>query len=115
MVFVDTYGQGEGAVDSGGPTREFLTLLMKELLNSRFFFFCGAFVEEEPGTGCHWYVHDGTACISFLTTNVCVCMHLFIYGKSLKVRLKFFFRINFFIRLLCIGFYQSTGTSPLSK
>lgn len=30
-------GQGEGAVDNGGPTREFLALLMKELLNSLFF------------------------------------------------------------------------------
>lgn len=37
VVFVDTCGQGEGAVDLGGPTREFLTLLMKSLLNSRFF------------------------------------------------------------------------------
>lgn len=37
IVFVDTCGQGEGAVDNGGPTREFLTLLMKSVLNSRFF------------------------------------------------------------------------------
>ncbi|XP_052407890.1 uncharacterized protein DKFZp434B061-like [Carassius gibelio] len=37
VVFVDTCGQGEGAVDNGGPTREFLTLLMKELLSSRYF------------------------------------------------------------------------------
>ena len=37
VVFVDTVGQGEGAVDTGGPTREFLTLLMKALLRSGFF------------------------------------------------------------------------------
>ncbi|XP_049926216.1 G2/M phase-specific E3 ubiquitin-protein ligase-like isoform X2 [Epinephelus moara] len=37
VVFIDTCGQGEGSVDNGGPTREFLTLLMKALMSSRFF------------------------------------------------------------------------------
>lgn len=36
-VFIDTCGQGEGSVDNGAPTREFLTLLMKALISSRFF------------------------------------------------------------------------------
>ncbi|KAL7396073.1 hypothetical protein ABVT39_028191 [Epinephelus coioides] len=38
VVFIDTCGQGEGSVDNGGPTREFLTLLTKALISSRFFF-----------------------------------------------------------------------------
>ncbi|KAL7395269.1 hypothetical protein ABVT39_013512 [Epinephelus coioides] len=37
VVFIDTCGQGEGSVDNGGPTREFLTLLTKALISSRFF------------------------------------------------------------------------------
>ena len=37
VVFVDACGQGEGAVDTGGPKREFINLLMKALINSRFF------------------------------------------------------------------------------
>nr|XP_055049529.1 G2/M phase-specific E3 ubiquitin-protein ligase-like isoform X1 [Misgurnus anguillicaudatus] len=37
VVFVDTCGLGEGAVDNGGPTREFLTLVLRDLLNSHFF------------------------------------------------------------------------------
>ncbi|CAM4529177.1 unnamed protein product [Leuciscus chuanchicus] len=37
IVFVDSCGTGEGSVDTGGPTREFLRLLMKELLDSRYF------------------------------------------------------------------------------
>lgn len=39
VVFVDEDNVGEGAVDEGGPTREFLRLLMLELKNSQYF--CG--------------------------------------------------------------------------
>lgn len=35
VVFVDSCGTGEGAVDDGGPTREFVRLLMK--FNSKCF------------------------------------------------------------------------------
>ena len=31
VVFVDEEGQGEGAIDAGGPTREFCRLLMRQL------------------------------------------------------------------------------------
>ena len=38
VVFMDTLdGSREGSVDTGGPTREFLTLLMRAILASRFF------------------------------------------------------------------------------
>ena len=37
VVFVDSFGTGEGAVDDGGPTREFVRLLMNSVLNSKFF------------------------------------------------------------------------------
>ncbi|XP_077089882.1 G2/M phase-specific E3 ubiquitin-protein ligase-like [Siphateles boraxobius] len=37
VVFVDSCGSGEGSVDTGGPTREFLRLLMQELLDSKYF------------------------------------------------------------------------------
>lgn len=30
VMFVDDYGESEGAIDNGGPTREFLRLLLKE-------------------------------------------------------------------------------------
>ncbi|RXN25305.1 G2 M phase-specific E3 ubiquitin- ligase-like protein [Labeo rohita] len=39
VVFVDTENTGEGAVDDGGPTREFFRLMIAELKNSRYF--CG--------------------------------------------------------------------------
>jgi predicted nucleotidyltransferase len=32
VVFVDALGAVEGAIDSGGPTREFLRLLVKEVI-----------------------------------------------------------------------------------
>ena len=34
---MDSCGTGEGAVDDGGPTREFVRLLMNSVLNSTFF------------------------------------------------------------------------------
>ncbi|KAI7789966.1 putative G2/M phase-specific E3 ubiquitin-protein ligase-like [Triplophysa rosa] len=37
VVFVDSDGVGEGAVDEGGPTREYLRLLMREIQTSRIF------------------------------------------------------------------------------
>lgn len=37
VVFVDSCGTGEGSVDTDCPTREFLRLLMKELVDSRYF------------------------------------------------------------------------------
>ncbi|XP_058877033.1 G2/M phase-specific E3 ubiquitin-protein ligase-like [Acipenser ruthenus] len=35
VMFTDSDGNSEGAVDRGGPTREFLTLLMQTLQNSK--------------------------------------------------------------------------------
>ena len=37
VIFVDTEGVGEGAVDEGGPKREFCTLLMRQLQNNGIF------------------------------------------------------------------------------
>ncbi|XP_016118715.1 G2/M phase-specific E3 ubiquitin-protein ligase [Sinocyclocheilus grahami] len=37
VIFVDSDGVGEGAVDEGGPTREFLRLLMREIQRSKIF------------------------------------------------------------------------------
>lgn len=37
VKFTDDIGQTEEAVDTGGPTREFLTLLMDAIKTSRFF------------------------------------------------------------------------------
>ncbi|KAL0973527.1 hypothetical protein UPYG_G00205390 [Umbra pygmaea] len=37
VVFVDTCGTGEGSVDSGGPNREFMRLLIKTVLESKYF------------------------------------------------------------------------------
>lgn len=37
VIFVDSDGVGEGAVDEGGPTREFLRLLMREIQMSKIF------------------------------------------------------------------------------
>ncbi|XP_033869022.3 uncharacterized protein LOC117407897 isoform X1 [Acipenser ruthenus] len=37
VMFTDSDGNSEGAVDRGGPTREFLTLLMQTLQNSKIF------------------------------------------------------------------------------
>ncbi|MEQ2246136.1 hypothetical protein ILYODFUR_035128 [Ilyodon furcidens] len=37
VTFVDTAGVTEGAVDDGGPTREFLRLLITEIKDSSFF------------------------------------------------------------------------------
>lgn len=37
VVFVDSDGVGEGAVDEGGPTRECLRLLMREIQMSKIF------------------------------------------------------------------------------
>jgi hypothetical protein len=37
VKFTDDIGQTEDAVDTGGPTREFLTLLMDAIKNRRFF------------------------------------------------------------------------------
>ncbi|KAJ8381338.1 hypothetical protein SKAU_G00021160 [Synaphobranchus kaupii] len=37
VVFVDNASVGEGSIDDGGPTREYLRLLMKEVHNSRLF------------------------------------------------------------------------------
>lgn len=37
VVFVDSCGTGEGSSDGGGPTQEFIRLLMKAVLESRFF------------------------------------------------------------------------------
>nr|XP_055031633.1 G2/M phase-specific E3 ubiquitin-protein ligase-like [Misgurnus anguillicaudatus] len=37
VVFVDACGTGERSVDSGGPSREFIRLLMRAILESRYF------------------------------------------------------------------------------
>ncbi|XP_058625944.1 uncharacterized protein LOC131536818 [Onychostoma macrolepis] len=37
VIFVDSDGVGEGEVDEGGPTREFLRLLMREIQRSKIF------------------------------------------------------------------------------
>lgn len=37
VTFVDCDGTGEGAVDDGGPTREFLRLLVVSIRDSRYF------------------------------------------------------------------------------
>jgi len=37
VIFVDSDGVGEGAVDDGGPTREYLHLLMREIQISKIF------------------------------------------------------------------------------
>lgn len=37
VVFMDAEGVGEGAVDEGGPTREFCTLLMRQLQSHNIF------------------------------------------------------------------------------
>ena len=34
VIFIDQYAEAEGAVDHGGPTREFLRLLMQEIISS---------------------------------------------------------------------------------
>lgn len=39
IVFIDSAGQSEGAVDDGGPTREFFRLLVVAVKDS--IFFCG--------------------------------------------------------------------------
>lgn len=37
VIFVDSDGVGEGAIDDGGPTREYLRLLMREIQISKIF------------------------------------------------------------------------------
>ncbi|XP_028296999.1 G2/M phase-specific E3 ubiquitin-protein ligase-like isoform X2 [Gouania willdenowi] len=37
VIFVDSEGEGEGAVDDGGPTREYLRLLMRAIQHSKIF------------------------------------------------------------------------------
>lgn len=37
IVFIDEDGQGEGAIDDGGPTREFCRLLMQQLQEHQIF------------------------------------------------------------------------------
>lgn len=37
VKFSDDIGQSEGAVDAGGPTREFLRLVMDQVVNSSIF------------------------------------------------------------------------------
>lgn len=47
VVFIDAENTGEGAVDDGGPTREFFRLLNVELKNSQYF--CGRIKEFDFG------------------------------------------------------------------
>ena len=71
VVFVDPCGQGEGSVDNGGPTRDFLNLLMKAVVNSRFF--VGPVCTKNLGL-------DAIGmCISGLQFQTSTHIHIYIY------------------------------------
>ena len=70
VVFVDNASVREGSTDDGGPTREYLRLLMKEVHNSHLF--------EGPDTGRSVALISHGTFIHTVFVDVCVYVRLYI-------------------------------------